>query len=580
MKRHPLRLGLALALALALAASAGAASELNYRGTLQDAGAPADGYYDLRFTLHATRDGGVPLGAPIERGGVRVDQGRFDVPLILSAMHDAQPELWLEVAVRAPGEKEFEILPMRSLAKGAAACWSTDGNAGLANSAFLGTSDADPLELRSNAQRVMRFESTGASPTILGGHANNIALAEGVTIAGGGTANSPNIASDFYGTIGGGTNNVVGNGLSFGTGDAGYSTVAGGASNAASGRASAIGGGQFNVAAALYATIGGGDSNAVVGGRGTIAGGVSNSAGADASVGGGLNNDATGMWSSVPGGLQNLASGIGSFAAGRNARALHDGAFVWSDGSALPQQPFESLAPNQIRLLASGGLQLQSANHGATDEDFSSAADPVEFLAEADDAQLFLLSSATGTFGSVITLGEMFGGSMQTAWGIVRETSSGGNGLRFTYGTDDVSPSNPAQVEFLPNGTAFKASGSTSWDVVSDRRLKSDVAPLEHALARLLRLRGVRFHYDGAVRREGVALPEGEQIGFIAQEVEAVFPEWVGKTDDGYLFIGERGTTALVVEALRELDARNAELEARNTLLEARLDAIEAMLAR
>jgi hypothetical protein len=107
--------------------------------------------------------------------------------------------------------------------------------------------------------------------------------------------------------------------------------------------------------------------------------------------------------------------------------------------------------------------------------------------------------------------------------------------------------------------------------VISDARLKTAIRPLDGALARLLRLRGVRFEYAGDTTSDGLALPAGEQIGFLAQEVREVFPAWVGETGDGHLFVGERGSTALLVEALRELTARNEALERRLTALEARL---------
>jgi hypothetical protein len=39
----------------------------------------------------------------------------------------------------------------------------------------------------------------------------------------------------------------------------------------------------------------------------------------------------------------------------------------------------------------------------------------------------------------------------------------------------------------------------------------------------------------------------------IAQEVEVVFPDWVGRGPEGYLYVTYRGFEALAVEALRDL---------------------------
>ena len=62
----------------------------------------------------------------------------------------------------------------------------------------------------------------------------------------------------------------------------------------------------------------------------------------------------------------------------------------------------------------------------------------------------------------------------------------------------------------------------------------------------------------------------------IAQEVEGVFPDWVGEGVDGYKHTTVRGFPALTVEALRELrsekDEEIAELKERIITLEALVD--------
>ena len=68
-------------------------------------------------------------------------------------------------------------------------------------------------------------------------------------------------------------------------------------------------------------------------------------------------------------------------------------------------------------------------------------------------------------------------------------------------------------------------------------------------------------------------------IGLIAQEVEEVFPDWVDEEPDGYRRVTVRGSTALFVEALRELRAEKgrqlAERDAQIAALTARLEALE-----
>jgi hypothetical protein len=102
-------------------------------------------------------------------------------------------------------------------------------------------------------------------------------------------------------------------------------------------------------------------------------------------------------------------------------------------------------------------------------------------------------------------------------------------------------------------------------------------------LDRLLSLHGYEFEYTPEAVERYFGLP-GRQIGLIAQEVEAVFPDWVGCNDEGYLHLTERGTTALMVEALRDLraekDAEIAALKKQNAELADRLARIESLLAR
>src|SRR5439155_1451868 len=55
----------------------------------------------------------------------------------------------------------------------------------------------------------------------------------------------------------------------------------------------------------------------------------------------------------------NSAAGRGSFAAGSGAKALHDGAFVWS-GFAVPSN-FASSTTNEFAVRATGGVRIVSA---------------------------------------------------------------------------------------------------------------------------------------------------------------------------------------------------------------------------
>jgi len=129
------------------------------------------------------------------------------------------------------------------------------------------------------------------------------------------------------------------------------------------------------------------------------------------------------------------------------------------------------------------------------------------------------------------------------------------------------------------NGTANNATGA--WGVFSDRRLKENIEPMAAgSLDRLLQLKGVTYDYNRPELREGY---EGTRRGWIAQEAEQVFPEWVSETSDGMKMLTPVGFNALAVEALRELrsekDAAVEKLKAENAELKQRLDKLERRMS-
>lgn len=128
-------------------------------------------------------------------------------------------------------------------------------------------------------------------------------------------------------------------------------------------------------------------------------------------------------------------------------------------------------------------------------------------------------------------------------------------------------------------GQALK-NGGGAWGVLSDARLKHDILPLNGSLDRLMRLQGHTYFYNDP---NAAGAGEGKHTGFVAQEVERTFPEWIGTTASGMKTLNITGFEALAVEALRELraekDAQIAELRADNAELRARLDKLEAITA-
>jgi phage baseplate assembly protein gpV len=142
-----------------------------------------------------------------------------------------------------------------------------------------------------------------------------------------------------------------------------YAAVGGGYLNNATGTNATIGGGTLNQATNTFATVGGGNSNGA-GGRGsTVAGGVFNSAtNGWATVGGGANNGVGGQYATIPGGYLNVATGQFSFAAGEQAQATNNSAFVWGDGSVVTG----SFTNSSVTMRAINGYRFYTSTSSGT----------------------------------------------------------------------------------------------------------------------------------------------------------------------------------------------------------------------
>lgn len=107
---------------------------------------------------------------------------------------------------------------------------------------------------------------------------------------------------------------------------------------------------------------------------------------------------------------------------------------------------------------------------------------------------------------------------------------------------------------------------ATNFVPTSDRRLKTAIEPVEDALARLRRLRGVHYRWKQE-HAEAVGLDDEPHLGFIAQEVAEVLPELVrgGAEDEAeeqaFLSLDVLGLVPVLLEAVKELAQRVDDLE-------------------
>ncbi|MBL9031903.1 MAG: tail fiber domain-containing protein [Phycisphaerae bacterium] len=121
-------------------------------------------------------------------------------------------------------------------------------------------------------------------------------------------------------------------------------------------------------------------------------------------------------------------------------------------------------------------------------------------------------------------------------------------------------------------GTVFAA----SFIQLSSRDAKSEIAPLAGALDTIGKLRGVTYQWN---EHAPAQIQGRHDIGFIADEVNEVLPEIVGKDEAGKpTGIDYAKIAPLAVEAIKELKAENERIRADNADLKARLERLEALL--
>jgi Chaperone of endosialidase len=89
---------------------------------------------------------------------------------------------------------------------------------------------------------------------------------------------------------------------------------------------------------------------------------------------------------------------------------------------------------------------------------------------------------------------------------------------------------------------------ATGYWAFSDARLKQNIETIENPLAKVMQLRGTTYSFR---QNETMELPQGTQIGFIAQELEKVVPEAVTKDATGTYQVNYDAIIPLLVEGIK-----------------------------
>lgn len=107
----------------------------------------------------------------------------------------------------------------------------------------------------------------------------------------------------------------------------------------------------------------------------------------------------------------------------------------------------------------------------------------------------------------------------------------------------------------------INASGDVIAFSASDKRLKTNIKPIEDPIKKLMQLSGNTFDWMRGF--EEMHSHIGEDVGVIAQEVEEVLPQVVTTRDNGYKAVKYEKIVALLIEAVKAQQIEIDELKSR-----------------
>lgn len=189
-----------------------------------------------------------------------------------------------------------------------------------------------------------------------------------------------------------------------------------------------------------------------------------------------------------------------------------------------------------------------------------------------DNAYLYLGDPSHYIKGSYSGRGEF-----KSYWGIDLSTQSGTKLTVLDNGNVGIGTATPgAKLDVAGNvlvsgslsATTFSAS---TYSCTSDSRYKKDITPITDSLSKVLALEGVSYQW----RQQDFPdknFPSGTQVGLIAQDVEKVVPELVSTDSNGYKTLNYNGVSALLINAIKDLQAENQELKAELEAVKSKLD--------
>lgn len=143
-------------------------------------------------------------------------------------------------------------------------------------------------------------------------------------------------------------------------------------------------------------------------------------------------------------------------------------------------------------------------------------------------------------------------------------------------GSVGIGTTNTGSYKLYVIGEAYS---TVNWSG-SDKRYKKDIKTIDSALEKINALDGVSYKFKQKVVNDidFNKVKQGNHLGFIAQDLEKVFPELVRKDDAGYYAVNYDGLVPVLVEGMKEQQEVITEQKQEMDDLKARIDKLEALL--
>ncbi|MES0488428.1 MAG: peptidase G2 autoproteolytic cleavage domain-containing protein [Leptospirales bacterium] len=174
--------------------------------------------------------------------------------------------------------------------------------------------------------------------------------------------------------------------------------------------------------------------------------------------------------------------------------------------------------------------------------------------------KLSILNNGNVGIGTEALEGKLTINSGNGSWIFLKQNraTSGGGGFSIhnPWRNNDPVDRNRFEIAYKSNTGVWKwsllqvrADGSVyagSTHVTSDRSKKKDILPIKKALDDLIKLKPVSFSWKNS------GLAKKEELGFIAQDVEQIYPELIGDNGYGVKHLNYNGLMAPVVQSIKE----------------------------